>query len=483
MSNNEVTDFFHGQMLSNEIYGRLERAMKEAENARHQAFQELLMREKDLERDAMEATGKANFLSQTIAEESRRRQELEEVLARRTERFEARNRQQEQELLVGREKESLLQNRITSLETTVEELTEKFVRSEELLRICREKLERTEAERDDAVRAVEELQVTEERCLSEFSFVEIQRGTDNFSPSMVIEEHNYGTVYRGFVRHSTVAIKMFRADSNRSRSRFHQEVDIMSKLRHPNVATLIGTCQEPCAIIYEHFPNGNLDDRLACNGETTPLSWQMRVRIAAEICAALVFLHTNRPHCFVHGNLKPKNVLLDGNFTVKLFDFGMFGQRPDPESASSPHLDTYFLTSGEISTKLDVFSFGVVILQLLTGRSAVNLVREMQSAVDGRNTTYLTTLLDPLAGEWPLPVATELARLGLNCCNMEQNTRPDLGSEVWNILETIRNNYEHEEEEDTDELQPPDYFLCPITQVNLAKSSSVSSIVSILVTG
>lgn len=257
------------------------------------------------------------------------------------------------------------------------------------------------------------------------------------------------------------------------------QVDILSKLRHTNLVTLIGACPEAWTLIYEYLPNGSLEDRLTCKDNTSPLSWQARIRIATELCSVLIFLHSSKPHSIVHGDLKPSNILLDAHFVCKLSDFGISrllsrGQgssnnttlccRTDPKGTFT-YMDPEFLSSGELTPKSDIYSFGIIILRLLTGRPALGITKEVQYALDSGK---LETLLDPLAGDWPFVQAEQLARLALRCCEMSRKCRADLVSDVWRVLEPMRascgssSSFRLGTEE---HFQPPSYFICPIFQV------------------
>ena len=258
------------------------------------------------------------------------------------------------------------------------------------------------------------------------------------------------------------------------------QVDVLSKLRHPNLITLIGACPDSWALVYEYLPNGSLEDRLACKDNTPPLSWQARIRIAAELCSALIFLHSSKPHSVVHGDLKPSNILLDANLISKLSDFGICRILSNCESSGSNttefwrtdpkgtfvYMDPEFLASGELTPKSDVYSFGIILLRLLTGRPALGITMEVKYALD---TGKLKSLLDPLAGDWPFVQAEQLARLALRCCDMNRKSRPDLYSDVWRILDAMRvssggaNSFGLSSE---GLLQSPSYFICPIFQVN-----------------
>ncbi|XP_024451885.1 U-box domain-containing protein 33 isoform X7 [Populus trichocarpa] len=267
---------------------------------------------------------------------------------------------------------------------------------------------------------------------------------------------------------------LIRGEAEKTSIKALRKVDVLSKLRHPHLVTLIGACSEACALIYEYLPNGNLEDRLNCEGNTPPLSWQVRIRIATELCSALIFLHSSTPTSIVHGDLKPGNVLLDANLSCKLSEFGICladhntrnitqYHKTDPEGTFL-YLDPHFLTTGELSPKSDTYAFGIILLQLLTGRPEFGLVKEIRDVIDEEN---LTSLIDPLAGDWPFVQAMQLARLALKCCQMERSSRPDLASEVWSVLEPMRDSCGPLSRFQFGSLQcqtPPPYFICPILQ-------------------
>lgn len=253
----------------------------------------------------------------------------------------------------------------------------------------------------------------------------------------------------------------------------------MSKLRHPNIITLIGACPETWALIYEYLPNGSLEDRLNCKNNTPPLTWQTRIRIAAEICSALIFLHSCRPQGVIHGDLKPANILLDAYFVSKLGDFGICRVLPREEFSGNNtlfcrtdpkgtfvYMDPEFLATGEITSKSDVYSFGIILLRLLTGRPALGIVKEVQYAIDKEN---LKDLLDSTAGDWPFVQAKQLAHLALSCADMNRKDRPDLYTEVWRVLEPMRvsSGVLSLRVGSEEYSQIPSYFVCPIFQVGI----------------
>ncbi|KAL6128713.1 hypothetical protein ACLB2K_072068 [Fragaria x ananassa] len=422
-------------------------------------------------------------------EELRQRKEIEDTVAREREELEKMRRQRDEvmeELRAAVEQKLQLESQIAESDQLVQSLEQKIISAVDLLQSYRRERDELHVERDNALREAEELRKRQgeassahmPRFFSDFSFPEIEEATQNFDSSLKIGEGGYGNIFKGFLRHTEVAIKMLNAHSLQGPSEFQQEVDILSKLRHTNLVTLIGACPEAWTLIYEYLPNGSLEDRLTCKDNTSPLSWQARIRIATELCSVLIFLHSSKPHSIVHGDLKPSNILLDAHFVCKLSDFGISrllsrGQgssnnttlccRTDPKGTFT-YMDPEFLSSGELTPKSDIYSFGIILLRLLTGRPALGITKEVQYALDSGK---LETLLDPLAGDWPFVQAEQLARLALRCCEMSRKCRADLVSDVWRVLEPMRascgssSSFRLGTEE---HFQPPSYFICPIFQ-------------------
>ncbi|KAL4629237.1 hypothetical protein ACB092_05G294300 [Castanea dentata] len=138
-----------------------------------------------------------------------------------------------------------------------------------------------------------------------------------------LARRGYGPVYRCYLDHTPVAVKVLRLDAAHRRSQFQQVIDILSCIRHPNMVLLLGTCLEFGILVYEYMANGSLDDCIFQKGHTPPLSWQLRFRIAAEIATGLLFLHETKPEPMVHRDLKPGNILLDHNYVSKISDVGL----------------------------------------------------------------------------------------------------------------------------------------------------------------
>ncbi|KAJ4807310.1 U-box domain-containing protein kinase family protein [Rhynchospora pubera] len=260
--------------------------------------------------------------------------------------------------------------------------------------------------------------------------------TENFSNLHKIGEGSFGCVYKGFLRKTMVAIKMLHPQRLQGRTEFEQEVAIVSKIRHPNLVTLIGVSSEKLALIYEYLPNGSLEDRLACQGGTPPLTWQVRTRIIGEICCALLFLHSNNPNPIVHGDLKPGKILLDANMVSKLTDFGnknTFVYHIEHPRGTFAYVDPEFPT-------------------------------DVEDAIKGDS---LHLIIDDSAGKWPFVQAVQLANLGLRCAQIHRRKRANLESE-WKLLESLMKaaslSVSPRFKSQLDDKGIPSYFICPIFQ-------------------
>ncbi|KAJ4843644.1 hypothetical protein Tsubulata_020159 [Turnera subulata] len=474
------------------LYDQLEHAMAEAANSRREAFDEAVRRSK-AEKEAIEAIRKAKFSENLYAEEARQRKEIEEALGREKEKMETMKNERDrvmEELRTALNLKASLEIQIAESDQMVKELEQKIISAVDLLKTYKKERDELQLERDNALKEAEELRRSQAEAssshmpqlFSEFSFSEIEEATRNFDPSLKIGEGGYGSIYRGLLRHTEVAIKMLHSHSLQGPSEFQQEVDILSKMRHPNLVTLVGACPEAWTLVYEYLPNGSLEDRLSCMDNSPPLSWQFRIRIATELCSVLIFLHSCKPHSIVHGDLKPANILLDSNFVSKLSDFGisrLLGHQDDSTHTTEicrtdpkgtfVYMDPEFLSTGELTSKSDVYSFGIILLRLLTGRPALGIIKEVQYALDKGN---LKMLLDPLAGDWPFVQAEQLTHLALRCCELNRKNRPDLASEVWRVLEPMKAScggsscFRFSSEE---HFQPPSYFICPIFQASFIR--------------
>ncbi|KAI5062917.1 hypothetical protein GOP47_0021464 [Adiantum capillus-veneris] len=287
----------------------------------------------------------------------------------------------------------------------------------------------------------------EQKKYAEYSFLELQTATNNFHEENKLGQGGYGPVYKGKLHHTTVAIKVLATDGSQGREEFQREVELLSRIHHPHMVMLLGACPEKGCIVYEYMANGSLEDRLTCRDDTPPLPWYVRFRICLEVATALLFLHS-RPQPVVHRDLKPGNILLDHHFVSKVSDVGLAKLVPNNITFSVtmyketvlvgtwPYMDPDYQRTGVVSCESDVYSLGIIMLQLLTGRPPVGVTDLVEQAVDNGQ---LEEVLDKSAGEWPLNEAMALACLSLQCTEPRRRHRPNLETKLLPELESIQN--------------------------------------------
>ncbi|GFY80549.1 kinase with adenine nucleotide alpha hydrolases-like domain-containing protein [Actinidia rufa] len=252
-----------------------------------------------------------------------------------------------------------------------------------------------------------------------YTIEEIEAATDRFSITRKVGEGGYGPVYKCFLDHTPVAIKVLRPDAAQGRSQFQQEIEVLSCIRHPNMVLLLGACPEYGCLVYEYMANGSLDDCLFRRGNTPSLPWQLRFRIAAEIASALLFLHQAKPEPLVHRDLKPANILLDRNFPLELFCY----------------IDPEYQQTGMLGTKSDIYSLGIMLLQVVTAKPPMGLTHQVERAIEKGN---FGELLDPSVPDWPVEEALNFAKLALKCAELRRKDRPDLKDDVLPELNRLR---------------------------------------------
>lgn len=467
---------YQGQ-ASNETDQQLQVSTIDDHNLKQEVFAETMKRWKE-ENDAIEAACKAKALESLCVKEMSRRKEMVELLEREKQEVQKMKDQHDEfikELQMVKDQKTILESQIVESQRAVEGLEEKMFSAVELLISFKKKRDDLRIEHENAIRVLKNLRKLVNggdssfpgSQILEFSFVEINNATRDFDPSWKIGEGKYGSVYKGLLRHMNVAIKMLPSYGSQSLLEFENEVEILSRIRHPNLVTIIGTCPESRSVVFEYLRNSSLEERLACKNKSPPLPWQTRIRVASEICSALIFLHSNKP-CIPHGNLKPSKVLLDSNFVSKLIDSGIYrlipqGKSTDTSASSSVYMDPVYLENGEVTRESDVYSFGMILLRLLTGRSALGILNDVKCSIETEN---FNMVLDRTAGNWPLEEAQLLAHLAIRCCDTQPLDRPDFVSEIWSVLGPMRDSCVNSAScLEAKELRcAPSHFVCPIFQ-------------------
>lgn len=231
------------------------------------------------------------------------------------------------------------------------------------------------------------------------------------------------------------------------------QVEVLSRMRHPNMVLLLGACPQYGCLVYEYMSYGSLEDRLFRKGNTPPISWRIRFRIAADIATGLLFLHNAKPEPLVHCDVKPANILLDSNYTCKISDVGLSRLLPasvadnvtqyrmTSAAGTFCYIDPEFQQTGKLVVKSDLYSFGVMLLQILTARPPMGLISRVERSI--AEGTF-ADLLDPTVPHWPVGEALSFAKIALRCVEIKQKDRPDLSSVVLpelNRLKEFGNNY------------------------------------------
>ncbi|KAF8109049.1 hypothetical protein N665_0103s0005 [Sinapis alba] len=306
------------------------------------------------------------------------------------------------------------------------------------------KARRESQEKDRALSALVQNDVRYRR----YSIEEIEESTDRFASNRQIGEGGYGPVFKGTLDHTPVAIKVLRADAAQGKKQFNQEVEVLCCIRHPHMVLLLGACPEYGCLVYEFMENGSLEDRLFRRGNSPPLSWRKRFQIAAEIATALSFLHQTKPEPLVHRDLKPANILLDRNYVSKISDVGL--ARLVPASVADTvtqyhmtsaagtfcYIDPEYQQTGKLTTKSDIYSLGIMLLQIITAKSPMGLAHLVLRAI---NKGTFKDILDPVVTDWPVEEAMAFAKLSLKCAELRKKDRPDLGKDIVPELVRLRN--------------------------------------------
>lgn len=224
-------------------------------------------------------------------------------------------------------------------------------------------------------------------------------------------------------------------------------MEVLSRIQHPNLVLLKGACPEHGCLVYEYMANGSLEDHIFSRPGVAPLPWQLRFKIAAEIASGLLYLHQTKPEPLVHRDLKPANILLDDNFVSKITDVGLARLLPAATSACASqyiatvaagtfcYIDPEYQKTGIVGVKSDVYAFGIILLQLITGRPPMGIAFNVENALEMGT---FSKMLDPKVPDWPVKETVKLAALGVRCAELRRRDRPDLASVVLPELNRLR---------------------------------------------
>ncbi|KAL5783543.1 hypothetical protein ACOSP7_008572 [Xanthoceras sorbifolium] len=298
--------------------------------------------------------------------------------------------------------------------------------------------------------------------LHAFTVAELRIVTHNFSRSNLVGEGGFGPVYKGFVddklrpglKAQPVAVKALDLDGMQGHREWMAEIIFLGQLRHPHLVKLIGYCceEEHRLLVYEYMARGSLENQLF-RRYAAALPWSTRMKIALGAAKGLAFLH-EEDQPVIYRDFKTSNVLLDADFTAKLSDFGLAKDGPE---GGETHVTTRvmgtqgyaapeYVMTGHLTSMSDVFSFGVVLLELLTGKRSMDSTRpgREQSLVEWARpllrdySKNLDRLMDPrLEGQYSTKGAQKAAALAYKCLSHQPKPRPTM-SEVVKVLESLQ---------------------------------------------
>jgi len=273
----------------------------------------------------------------------------------------------------------------------------------------------------------------------EYSHEDLSQATRNFDPQLLLGSGTIGSVFRGIQRDGCeVAIKAFDIPEN---SGFEEEVRVLSRFRHPNLVILMGfaRCGPKRFLVYELMCGGDVHMRLrkSCT-ENVPFSWRQRVSAAFDAACGLSHLHNSTPKAF-HRDIKTSNILLDRNGTAKMADFGLAclsdtsARKVGVAAGTLGYACPHYVQRAIVTTASEVYSFGIVILEIFTALPPVTVARMtdgseiytfLVSAINGDTRAAMT--MGDVKADWPLFVSQVLAVLGLRCTDAVEAIRPDM---------------------------------------------------------
>ncbi|KAH6759553.1 hypothetical protein C2S52_022928 [Perilla frutescens var. hirtella] len=276
-----------------------------------------------------------------------------------------------------------------------------------------------------------------------FSYKELVLATNDFAGELKLGEGGFGGVYKGFSKETNtyIAVKKVSEGSKQGRKEYVAEVKIISQLRHINLVQLIGWChqREDLLLVYEFMPNGSLDSHLF--KQNSVLTWEMRYRIAQGLASALLYLHEELAQYVVHRDIKSSNVMLDNNFNAKLGDFGLARLVDlDKDSHSTIPAGTFgymapeYPVTGKASKETDIYSFGIVLLEISCGRRPIDYKFPKKQAILMEwvwNLYGAGKLLDAAdvkvdSTEFDASKIERLMVVGLWCAHTDSSLRPSM---------------------------------------------------------
>ncbi|XP_018453799.2 lysM domain receptor-like kinase 3 isoform X2 [Raphanus sativus] len=306
-----------------------------------------------------------------------------------------------------------------------------------------------------------------------FTYEEIRAATDGFADSNLLGHGNYGSVYFGLLREQEVVVKRMTATKTKE---FAAEMKVLCKVHHSNLVELIGyaATSDELFVVYEYVQKGMLKNHLhdPQSKGNTPLSWIMRNQIALDAARGLEYIHEHTKTHYVHRDIKTSNILLDEAFRAKISDFGLaklVEKTGEGEVSVTKVVGTYgylapeYLSDGLATSKSDVYAFGVVLFEIISGREAVirteamgtknperrplasTMLAALKNSPDSMNMSSLKEFIDPnMMDLYPHDCLFKIAMLAKQCVDDDPILRPNMKQVVISLSQILLSSIEWE---------------------------------------
>ncbi|KAK0596663.1 hypothetical protein LWI29_017862 [Acer saccharum] len=287
----------------------------------------------------------------------------------------------------------------------------------------------------------------------QFTYSDIVKITKNFEK--VLGKGGFGTVYLGYLDDTEVAVKLLSSSSAQGYKEFHSEVKLLMRVHHRNLTSLVGYCIEGThmGIIYEYMANGSLDQYFSGKHEgknASILSWEDRMRIAVDAAQGLEYLHDGCKPPIIHRDVKSSNILLNEKLEAKIADFGVSRIFPIESGShvctgvvgTAGYLDPEYCSSNRLNEKSDIYSFGVILLEIITSRPVILTALENTHISKWVNSMLaegdIRSIVDPkLSGDFEINSAWKAVELALSCTSQSSSERPTMIEVVMELKECL----------------------------------------------